>query len=192
MLTTMITAKENFFRAQNTAVIARSHTLLPDHQRETLALFYRAYQYAAAAVPGLPIDPEPPRSSWRGLDVKSADAAALREELQCHVDRWRGLCEIRRLEELERAAGSKKHTGVLIDRLGEWTDPATIDLKNGLVEWPPKLQPVPVKPVFMDIAWNFIKYPGEKERQEEQRKKEQEQEQSKKSTGGLLGKIWGR
>ena len=30
-----------------------------------------------------------------------------------------------------------------------------IDMSN-LVEYPPKLQPVPVKPFFFDIAYNYI------------------------------------
>lgn len=34
-----------------------------------------------------------------------------------------------------------------------------MDLQR-LVEWPPKLKPVPVKPLFFDTAWNYIEYPG--------------------------------
>jgi len=36
-----------------------------------------------------------------------------------------------------------------------------VDLKK-LVEWPPRLRPVPVKPLFLDVAWNYIDYPGTK------------------------------
>jgi len=32
-------------------------------------------------------------------------------------------------------------------------------MKN-LVTYPPKLQPIPVKPLFFDLAWNYIDYPG--------------------------------
>ena len=34
-----------------------------------------------------------------------------------------------------------------------------VDLKN-LVTYPPRLEPIPVKPLFFDIAWNYIEYPG--------------------------------
>ena len=34
-----------------------------------------------------------------------------------------------------------------------------VDLTN-LVQYPPKIQPVPVKPLFLDVAWNYIDYPG--------------------------------
>ncbi len=31
---------------------------------------------------------------------------------------------------------------------------------DNLVNYPPKLKPVPVKPLFLDVAWNYIEYPG--------------------------------
>ena len=46
----------------------------------------------------------------------------------------------------------------MIERLDEYP-PEGVDLTN-LVTYPPKLQPVPVKPIFLDVAWNYIDYPG--------------------------------
>jgi signal recognition particle subunit SRP68 len=45
----------------------------------------------------------------------------------------------------------------MIERLDEYDD--DLDLTN-LVTYPPKLQPIPVKPLFFDLAWNYIEYPG--------------------------------
>ena len=45
----------------------------------------------------------------------------------------------------------------IIERLDEYDD--DLDLTN-LVTYPPKLQPIPVKPLFFDLAWNYIEYPG--------------------------------
>jgi len=45
----------------------------------------------------------------------------------------------------------------LIENLGTYA--ANIDLKN-LVTYPPKLEPIPVKPLFFDVAYNYIEYPG--------------------------------
>jgi signal recognition particle subunit SRP68 len=42
-----------------------------------------------------------------------------------------------------------------LERLHQFPRPGTIDIEN-LVKWPPKLQPVPVKPFFFDIAYNYI------------------------------------
>ena len=46
----------------------------------------------------------------------------------------------------------------LIENLEEY--PANgADLTN-LVTYPPKVEPIPVKPLFLDVAWNYIEYPG--------------------------------
>lgn len=34
-----------------------------------------------------------------------------------------------------------------------------VDLLN-LVTYPPRVEAVPVKPLFFDVAWNYIEYPG--------------------------------
>lgn len=46
----------------------------------------------------------------------------------------------------------------LIERLHEYPAKGA-DLTN-LVTYPPKLEPVPVKPLFFDAAWNYVEYPG--------------------------------
>ena len=46
----------------------------------------------------------------------------------------------------------------LIERLSEYPiDGVALD---NLVTYPPILEPVPVKPLFFDVAWNYIDYPG--------------------------------
>jgi len=57
------------------------------------------------------------------------------------------------------AAGTESgHAAPLIERLDEY--PATgVDLTR-LVTYPPRLEAIPVKPLFFDIAWNYIQYPG--------------------------------
>lgn len=48
----------------------------------------------------------------------------------------------------------------IVQRLDEYPTPGVqVDLNN-LVTYPPKLEPVPVKPLFFDVAWNYIDYPG--------------------------------
>jgi signal recognition particle subunit SRP68 len=36
----------------------------------------------------------------------------------------------------------------------------SVDLSN-LVPFPPKMRPIPVKPLFLDVAYNYIQYPRE-------------------------------
>lgn len=46
----------------------------------------------------------------------------------------------------------------MVERLNEYPTNG-VDLEN-LVSYPPKLELVPVKPLFFDAAWNYIEYPG--------------------------------
>jgi signal recognition particle subunit SRP68 len=46
----------------------------------------------------------------------------------------------------------------LIEHLDEYP-PYGANLLN-LVTYPVQVQPVPVKPIFLDVAWNYIDYPG--------------------------------
>lgn len=50
-------------------------------------------------------------------------------------------------------------TKPLIDDLQTYPASGVVSLTN-LVEYPPRIQPVPVKPIFLDLAWNYIRYPG--------------------------------
>ena len=50
------------------------------------------------------------------------------------------------------------------------------------------VEPVPVKPVFFDIAWNFVQYPAKEEKKIAEVKKADEAAPKK---GGFLG-LWGR
>ena len=47
----------------------------------------------------------------------------------------------------------------LIENLNRYPDRDMVDLAH-LVTYPPRLEPVPVKPLFLDVAWNYIDYPG--------------------------------
>lgn len=37
-----------------------------------------------------------------------------------------------------------------------------------IVEFPPKLATIPVKPIFLDVAWNYIDYPNKAPKQQQQ------------------------
>ena len=75
----------------------------------------------------------------------------------------------------------------LIDTLGTYNEKVVFE---NLVPVNNGVEAVPVKPVFFDIAWNFVGYPvkGEEKRVEVQRKVE---EQAPKK-GGFLGGLFGR
>jgi signal recognition particle subunit SRP68 len=77
---------------------------------------------------------------------------------------------------------------ILVERLGHYPE-GKIDFQNGIVEWPPKVSPVPVKPLFLDVAFNFIEYPGDGAPRAVA--DAQEKPEGKKGSG-FLGSLWGR
>ncbi|KAL8725725.1 MAG: hypothetical protein Q9166_007175 [cf. Caloplaca sp. 2 TL-2023] len=100
-------------------------------------------------------------SSLRGdvpkLDVKPAEATSLNDLLERSVLQYRALVELDNLNSVMAKKDGVK-AAAMIERLDEYP-PEGVDLSN-LVTYPPKLQPVPVKPIFLDLAWNYIDYPG--------------------------------
>lgn len=66
------------------------------------------------------------------------------------------------MQENARVAAKKNMTSAapLVQRLNDYPTPGVnVDLHN-LVTYPPKIEPVPVKPLFFDVAWNYIDYSG--------------------------------
>lgn len=71
--------------------------------------------------------------------------------------------ELEKLYAVSAPASQKSMAATVpvVERLHEYPVKG-IDLGN-LVTYPPKLQPIPVKPLFLDVAWNYIEYPGQSE-----------------------------
>lgn len=97
-------------------------------------------------------------SSPPNIDVSPPEVQFLQDLLRGEVQRYRALVE---LTNLNPADGSSRDVGSrqpLVECLTVY--PAHgVDLQN-IVSYPPKLEPVPVKPLFFDAAWNYIEYPG--------------------------------
>ena len=85
-----------------------------------------------------------------------------------------------------------KGAGTLVERLDQYPE-GKIDFENRIVQWPPKVAPVPVKPVFLDVAFNFIEYPGDgAPRAVTDKKMEEGGKEKEGKKGGFLGSLWGR
>jgi signal recognition particle subunit SRP68 len=74
------------------------------------------------------------------------------------VSQFRGLVELKALADQQKAAIKSIHRPPLAERLDEY--PIDEVESSNLVNFPPKLQPVPIRPLFLDLAWNYIDYPG--------------------------------
>ena len=86
------------------------------------------------------------------------DGSFLINLLSGELQRHRAIVHI---DNLRKDAGedlSKSVKAPLVERLSEYPV-GGVDLTN-IVEFPPKLAVIPVKPIFLDVAWNYIDYPG--------------------------------
>ncbi len=128
-----------------------------------MALFVQAQKYSDEALKGsssLP-DVEAEEGKPPTLAVTSTQAQNLQDRLSGLILRHHALLD---LEELAKEAAEKAErdgqTAIpLIERLEEYP-PGDVDLTN-LVAYPPRLEPIPLKPIFLDIAWNYVRYPGQ-------------------------------
>lgn len=127
-----------------------------------LALYARALGLAQNASglreTGAPRSPTSPIK----FDLSSGDVQNLSAHLHDLVTRSRALVELNHL----RSEKPTSHRGArveypepLVERLHLNHYEDDVDLSN-LVLFPPQIRPVPVKPLFFDLAWNYIQYPG--------------------------------
>ncbi|KAJ5085904.1 hypothetical protein N7532_010675 [Penicillium argentinense] len=142
-------AKRRYFRALRCLALGRSHGVL-GKPTEALALFAQALNLSVSATPQSSAESQgPPR-----LDVSTEQVGTLETTLRGLVAQYRGLVTLKRLE----AQSSSSQQRPLVERLNQFHQGT--DLHN-LVPYPPQMQPVSVKPLFLDVAWNYIDYPHE-------------------------------
>ncbi|KAE8163496.1 hypothetical protein BDV40DRAFT_262955 [Aspergillus tamarii] len=146
-------AKRSYFRALRCLTIGRSHSILGKY-KNALALFSQALalgQESASSVQSTAETEELPK-----LDITRNQIQTLQSTLRDLVSQYRGLVTLEKISEQQSKSASERP---MVERLHEYPGDG-LDLKN-LVPYPPQMQPVPVKPMFLDVAWNYIDYPRE-------------------------------
>lgn len=159
-------SKQAYFRSLKCLAIGRSQAAT-GQVPHALALFARALDLAQTASAKLSSQASPSNdgSSPPKLDVSPKQLKAAVKTLSQQVTRYRALADLKALSSSARSntqldsRGSKP--APLIEHLNRNEYIENVDLTN-LVNYPPKLRPVPVKPLFFDLAWNYIVYPGQK------------------------------
>ncbi|KAL2352516.1 hypothetical protein BJ546DRAFT_987972 [Cryomyces antarcticus] len=153
--------KRAYFQALKCLNIAYSHALLSNHQ-SALALLARALDLASSSLArsSRATAPSAPQHGPPTLAIYPSQISSLYHRLDSLIARHRALAELHKFQQNSIIADAKNMTtsAPLVQRLHDYPA-AGVDLKN-LVVWPPKLEPVPVKPIFLDVAWNYIEYPG--------------------------------
>ena len=145
--------------------IARSHSLAGE-VINALALTKHAQEQCKKVLPVLSGEAALPEASAPSIAVTKGQIEALDNLLAGELERSRALAEISNLRKAANASGDKpRRLTPLVERLSDYPSEG-VDLEN-IVTYPPKLEPIPVKPIFLDVAWNYIQYPDKQDRREQ-------------------------
>ncbi|KAN0071515.1 hypothetical protein V8E54_010111 [Elaphomyces granulatus] len=169
-------AKRNYFRALRCLSIGRSHGFL-GKSTNTLALYSRALDLVSAV--DLSTPSETTATGAPTIDISPEQLRASRTVLRSLVMQYHGVVTLEKLSEPK--AGGSSCQPPLIERMDEYAADS-LDLSN-LVPYPPKMQPIPVKPLFLDVAWNYIDYP----RDDQVEPANKDTEERKESRRGWFG-----
>ncbi|CAN9346036.1 unnamed protein product [Alternaria alternata] len=148
-----------YFQALKCLNLSHSYAFLST-PKQALALCNRALTLASQAA-SAPRSQSPSSSSAPKMEVSGEQTQTLKKNLENLNSHYRGVVALSQLfanSETASKAGLANAAPV-VERLNEYPSSGSVDLKN-LVTWPPKLKPVPVKPLFLDVAWNYVEYPG--------------------------------
>ncbi|KAH8681127.1 hypothetical protein BX600DRAFT_12752 [Xylariales sp. PMI_506] len=150
-------ATHQYFYALKSLSIARSHSLA-GNSVNALALTQHAFNgcKASAAFFSNHVSTVP-QTSPLNIEIRPSDIKFLSTLLRGEMQRCRALVEIDNLRAKVNTAAAKSPLP-LVQRLSEY--PAEGANLENLVVYPPKIEPIPVKPLFFDVAWNYIDYPG--------------------------------
>ncbi|KAF3768011.1 hypothetical protein M406DRAFT_289296 [Cryphonectria parasitica EP155] len=136
--------------------IARSHSLV-GNAANALALTKHAHDQCEAAMPVLAKHNGGQDEGLKTVEVAQSEAAFLHSLLKGELQRTRALVEISNLRKQAGKGDLHAARRPLIERLAQYPSEG-VDLEN-VVTYPPKLEPIPVKPLFLDVAWNYVQYP---------------------------------
>ncbi|KAE8145124.1 hypothetical protein BDV25DRAFT_165316 [Aspergillus avenaceus] len=146
-------AKRSYFRALRCLTIGRSHGILGKY-KNALALFSQALALALESANSAQLSDG--SEDLPKLDVSRGQIHTLESTLRALVSQHRGLVTLEKISEQQSKSITERPT---IERLHEYPGDG-LDLNN-IVPYPPQMQPTPVKPLFLDVAWNYIDYPRE-------------------------------
>ncbi|OIW32509.1 hypothetical protein CONLIGDRAFT_572006 [Coniochaeta ligniaria NRRL 30616] len=163
-LSAQLAATINYFEALKSLAVARSYSIAGDSVN-ALALTKYAHDKAQEALPVLSGGQNLAENSPRNIAVTKQDIVSLGDLLSGELQRSRALVEVSTLQKPGKAAGSKTAPLPLVERLSEYPSEG-VDLKN-IVVYPPKMDSIPVKPLFLDVAWNYITYPSKQAKPEQ-------------------------
>lgn len=137
--------------------IARSHAIV-GNVANALALIDHAHDLIEESASTLPDAGDVSEETALNVEVSPDATEFLQELLDGELQRHRAIVHIENLRKESRSNSDNVVKAPLIERLHEYPSDG-VDLSN-IVQYPPKLALIPAKPIFLDVAWNYIEYPG--------------------------------
>jgi signal recognition particle subunit SRP68 len=147
---------------------------------EALSLLSRAASIFTPSLALLSAASIPSPTAPPTIDISPASASFLAGTLDTELQRHRALVEIATI--IGTTAKLPSQTSPLVETLEHYPPGGEVDLSL-LVTYPPQLEAVPVKPLFFDVAWNYIEYPGRSTSQAPQQQQEQEPQRPASQAG---------
>ncbi|CAP71375.1 uncharacterized protein PODANS_6_2540 [Podospora anserina S mat+] len=160
-LSAQLEATSQYFTALKSHAIAGNTV-------NALALVKHALDQCTAALPALS-GSDDGKPAPRNIQVTNQHAGLLRDILGGELQRSRALVEIHSLNKSASASQTGGAGKPLSSRLFNYPT-GGVDLNN-IVTYPPQLEPIPVKPLFLDVAWNYIEYPAKQQQQQQQQQR---------------------
>lgn len=126
-----------------------------------MALLVRAEEFSSEASKSLASTTPTQQTVSLRLDISSSHLKELQIQVQRTLLYTRALVELHNHSHNSAIAAQKNliTAAPVIETLSEYPGSGEVELTK-LIDWPPKLKPVPAKPLFFDSAWNYISYPG--------------------------------
>jgi len=155
-LSSRLEATEQYFTALKCLSLARSHSIASS-PLNALALTSHALSLASSALSVLSSSSASSTTTLRNIDVNASDVQSLHDLLTGELQRSRALVAILH-NTSQKDTKSSSVSKPLAAQLSSYPTDG-VDLEN-IVTYPPQLAPIPVKPLFLDVAWNYIEYPS--------------------------------
>lgn len=123
-----------------------------------MALINSALGFSLKAVAKLPNAQPIPDEAPLSLDISPASVKFLEQVIDGELQRHRAIVHVDNLRKKKTKVDEYESHVPLVEKLYEYPVGGA-DLEH-IVEFPPKEEVVPIKPIFLDVAWNYIHYPG--------------------------------
>ena len=196
-----IAAQRAYFSSLRALNVAYSYKIV-EKQREALALLKAASERAKSIEISQVISTGD--SAGLKLGISQSQLKTLQDKLSLETHRQHGLVVLQQIvpplsshprfpspKEAEAISSHKSQTRhtyekPLIDQIDTYPLNGRVDLTN-LVRYPPRLEAIPLKPIFLDLAWNYIEYPGRASEEPEVKQEVKDQAQPQKQKKGWFG-----